>query len=158
MQHYIGTKVIKAEPCTAERAAEILGREIETKDADSDGNGYLVEYEGGYRSWSPSEPFEKAYRKTDGMTFGLAIEALKAGKKVARVGWNRKGMYIVMTPGSTIDSVNARSGAAKALADEGKKSIEILPHIDMRTADGKVFVGWTPNQIDQNSEDWMIVD
>ena len=29
------------------------------------------------------------------MNFGQAIEALKNGKKVARVGWNGKGMFFV---------------------------------------------------------------
>ena len=30
------------------------------------------------------------------MTFGGALEALKAGKKVARTGWNGKGMYLYL--------------------------------------------------------------
>ena len=34
-----------------------------------------------------------AYRRCDNMTFGIAIEALKKGKKVARAGWNGKGMF-----------------------------------------------------------------
>ena len=36
------------------------------------------------------------------MNFGQAIEALKNGKKVARVGWNGKGMFLYMTPGSVV--------------------------------------------------------
>ena len=32
------------------------------------------------------------------MNFGEALEALKAGKKVARAGWNGKGMYIYLVP------------------------------------------------------------
>ena len=35
------------------------------------------------------------------MDFGKAIEALKAGKKVAREGWNGKGMFLFLVPGST---------------------------------------------------------
>lgn len=33
------------------------------------------------------------------MNFGQAIEALKEGKKVARKGWNGKGMWLVLVPG-----------------------------------------------------------
>ena len=36
----------------------------------------------------------------ESMTFGQAIEAMKHGKKVARAGWNGKGMYLWLMPGS----------------------------------------------------------
>ena len=32
------------------------------------------------------------------MNFGQAIEALKNGKKVARIGWNGKGMFLYYVP------------------------------------------------------------
>ena len=54
--------------------------------------GYEVTYEDGFKSWSPKSVFDAAYRPTHGLTFGLAIEALKKGFKVARAGWNGKGM------------------------------------------------------------------
>lgn len=31
------------------------------------------------------------------MNFGKALEALKEGKKVARAGWNGKGIYIELS-------------------------------------------------------------
>lgn len=78
MQQYIGTKIIKAEPCQAwKQSGEwCIGAE-----------GYKVEYDDGYVSWSPKDQFEKAYRLTSGMPFGLAVEAMKKGLKVARAGW-----------------------------------------------------------------------
>jgi hypothetical protein len=45
MERYIGTKIVLAEP--------------EMKDGR---DGYAVVYEDGYRSWSPKETFEHAYR------------------------------------------------------------------------------------------------
>ena len=68
---------------------------------NGDDEGYLVEYtdggkpndarHDGYISWSPKEQFDNAYRSTEGgMTFGLALEALKKGMSVARHGWNGK--------------------------------------------------------------------
>ena len=35
------------------------------------------------------------------MNFGEALEALKLGKKVTRAGWNGKGMFLFLVPGST---------------------------------------------------------
>lgn len=34
-----------------------------------------------------------------GMTFGEAIQQIKLGNKVARQGWNGKGMWLVLVPG-----------------------------------------------------------
>lgn len=83
MKQYIGTKMIEAEP-------------------DRGGNGemgYKVRYADGYESWSPKKVFEKAYRPTNCMNFGLAIEAMKMGKRVRRRGWNGKGIFVeLQTP------------------------------------------------------------
>uniref|UniRef100_UPI0018C77766 Thoeris anti-defense Tad2 family protein n=1 Tax=Pectinatus frisingensis TaxID=865 RepID=UPI0018C77766 len=95
MKTYIGTKVIKAEPMRLMAAERVLNRKI--KDGDSD--GYLVTYADGYSSWSPRLVFEKAYRHTNGITFGLAIEAAKLGKKISRTGWNGKGLFVVYQKG-----------------------------------------------------------
>ena len=37
------------------------------------------------------------------LNFGLALEALKQGKRVARQGWNGKGMFIVMRPADELN-------------------------------------------------------
>lgn len=142
MKKYIGTKIIKAQ---------------ENEDEAGE-DGYLVEYEDGYKSWSPKKAFEDAYRRTDGMNFGLAIEAMKKGCRVCRTGWNGKDMYICLTEGSSIRPEDARTGACKALADEGFNSIDICPHIDMRAADGSIVVGWLASQTDMLSDDWEIVE
>ena len=110
MDSYIGTKVINAMPMNRLAYNQFRGWELP---ADEDGadEGYLVEYVdggkanttefAGYVSWSPKEVFERAYRPTSAMTFGDAITALKAGKKVARAGWNGKGMFLFLVQGST---------------------------------------------------------
>lgn len=63
MDNYIGVKLIKAEPMTAEKASMWLQRPIDTSNANEYGDGYLVKYSDGYISWSPKEIFEKAYMK-----------------------------------------------------------------------------------------------
>ena len=139
MKQFIGTKLIKAEPL------------------DKDGSqGYKVVYpqpDGStYESWSPKDVFEESYRVTSGMTFGLAIEALKKGYKVARSGWNGKGMWLILQTGS---EVTLREGTCYHKA--GLKHVKIDPHIDMFTAAGTMQPGWLASQADILSDDWQII-
>jgi len=92
------------------------------------------------------------------MDFGQAIAALKAGKRVARAGWNGKGMWLALQAGSVITAEQARGGAALGRAQEGETQINILPHIDMRAADGSIVVGWLASQTDMLAEDWTEVE
>lgn len=89
--------------------------------------------------------------KTIKMTFGLAVEALKQGKKVTRDGWNGKGMFIFLVPGSTF---KVNRAPLLGIYPEGTE-INYRPHIDMKTADGQV-VPWVASQSDVLAEDWMI--
>jgi len=91
----------------------------------------------------------------DNMNFGQAIEALKVGKRVARTGWNGKGMFLYLVEGSEV--TQARCNAMdEMIAKEGKAVIK--PHIDMKTADGTFAIGWKPTSIDMFEEDWVIVE
>jgi hypothetical protein len=123
---------------------------------------YLVKYPpDDYLSISPGKTFEDGYTeivsRDEGMTFGQALEQVKRGAKVARAGWNGKGMYIALQPGSVIRSDQARGGVALELSKEGKPEIVILPHIDMKSAQGDVVVGWLASQTDMLATDWAIV-
>lgn len=87
MERYIGTKIIDAQPMTRGEYNRYRGWSIPADENPAD-SGYLVKYSDGYESWSPEKQFNDAYRRCDNMTFGLAIEAMKKGLKVARKGWN----------------------------------------------------------------------
>ena len=91
------------------------------------------------------------------MDFGDAIRAMKDGKKVSRSGWNGKGMWLAIQLGSTITAAQARGGAALGRVDEGAEEMKILPHIDMRNADGDIVVGWLASQTDMLADDWGVV-
>ena len=119
--------------------------------------GYAIKYPDGYLSWCPRDVYVRDYQPTDAMSFGHAIHALKRGRKVARAGWNGKGMWVAYQSGSVITPELARGGAAKARADEGATEIAILGHIDMRSADGSIVVGWLASQTDMTADDWTIV-
>ena len=52
------------------------------------------------------------------MNFGQAIEALKAGKKVAREGWNGKGMWIALMPALYLDKDIINGRTRKHIGDD----------------------------------------
>lgn len=110
-------------------------------------------------SWSPKAQADADYRPASGMPFGLAIEAMKQGKRVARAGWNGKGMWLVLVPGTPSAQLKPGTPYANAL---GLESCEILPHIDMWTvnASGRraMLPGWLASQTDMLADDWMILD
>lgn len=87
------------------------------------------------------------------LDFGAAIIALKAGKKVARSGWNGKGMFLFLVPGSTF---KVNRPPLLGIYEEGVE-INYCPHIDMKTADDKV-VPWLASQTDVLAEDWTIIE
>ena len=132
MEQYLGVKLIKAE----------LGIEPHEKK-----EGYRVIYSDDYESWSPKDVFEKAYRRIDNLTFGLAVEALKEGARVARKGWNGEGIFIeLQTP------------------DEHSKMTSPYIYIDttgLQTNNQdapKSKVPWLASQTDMLAEDWVIID
>jgi hypothetical protein len=87
------------------------------------------------------------------MDFGKAIASLKAGCKVARAGWNGKGMFLFLVPGSTF---KVNRAPLLGIYPEGTE-IQYHAHIDMKTAQGYV-VPWLASQSDMLAEDWERVD
>lgn len=166
MKEYIGTKIINARPATRlEYETGKMNKENMKSDCSQRGlenalaEGYVVEYPDGYVSWSPKSVFEEVYRETaGGMTFGLAIEAMKTGLKVARRGWNGKGMFIYITPGSTVPRRCLRWETAKALEETVGPTVTFGGHIDMKAADGDIVVGWLASQTDMLAEDWYVIE
>jgi hypothetical protein len=151
---YIGTKVVFAEPMTRGAYNDYRGWTIPANEDPLEA-GYLVEYADGgasnhvnhvgYISWSPKDVFDRSYRAAVGLSFGMAIEALKSGLQVARVGWNGKGMFLdLFRPEGTMQ-----------VMDNGDAYPE-LPWIGMKTADNK-FVPWLASQTDMLADDWVTV-
>lgn len=86
------------------------------------------------------------------MNFGNAIEALKEGKRVARAGWNGKGMFLFLVNGSNF--VVSREPLLSIMGEGTMATYR--PHIDMKDAEGKV-VPWLASQTDMLAEDWVEV-
>lgn len=158
----IGVKLINAIPMSRAEYNDLRGWVLPF-DENGEDAGYLVEYlDGGkanhpdfvgYISWSPADVFEKAYRKTIGLTFGLAIEALKLGKKVARAGWNGAGQFVYLVPAN---SYPAQTGVAKQFFGDGAM-VPYRAYLALKTAQGDVAT-WAPSCSDALADDWLIVE
>lgn len=102
---------------------------------------------------------ETAAVPADTYSFGDAINFLKAGKKVARKGWNGKGMFLVLCPGSEVPADHMRVKPVKKFyQQEGRTSVIIAPHIDLKAADGTYVTGWLASQTDMLADDWFTVE
>lgn len=89
------------------------------------------------------------------MKIGEAVEAMKGGQRVARAGWNSKGMYLAYQPGYP-DGIPINANTAKATGQPEGTVLRFLPYVMMRTADGS-FVPWLCSQTDLLAEDWEAV-
>jgi len=77
---------------------------------------------------------------------------MQSGRRVSRLGWNGEGMFIFLVPGSRF-TVNR--APLLGIYPEGTV-IDYCPHVDMRTADGKI-VPWICSQSDLLATDWCVV-
>jgi len=161
-QSYIGTKIVLLTPMTRLEYNQYRGWQLPVDEAGGD-EGYLVEYtdggkpndsrHAGYISWSPKAQADAAYRPASGMPFGLAIEAMKQGKRVARAGWNGQGMFVYLVPAA---SYPAQTGVAKQFFGEGAL-VPYRAYMALKTAQGDVAT-WVPSGSDALADDWMILD
>lgn len=149
MKQYIGTKLIQAEPAYRidGKIYPVSGPVPRAMNREA---GYKVIYPDGYESWSPKAVFEEAYRPTDGLSFGLAIEAAKKGHKIQRAGWNGKNQYVELA--TRISYVSADRVFMNAEhADIGNKALAFV-------GTSGVQLGWLASQADMLADDWRIVE
>lgn len=161
MYQYIGTKLICAQAMSRAEYNDYRGWELPANE-NGDDLGFLVEYldggqsnhpnHSGYISWSPADVFSRAYRPSTGLTFGMALEALKLGKRVARVGWNGAGQFVYLVPAA---SYPAQTSAAK----EHFGTDAMVPYnayMAIKNVNETVST-WVPSCNDCLAEDWEIV-
>ena len=157
MQKYIRCHIVEAEPMTRGEHLKSKGLALIPGSGSESDEGYFIQYPDGYKSWCPKAQFEAAGRPIDGMTFGQAIEAMKQGKKVARRGWNGKGMYLWLLPATDVKREWCRDQRLiEAMGD--RDTLPCLGSIRMFTATKEVLTGWLASQTDMLSGDWVIVE
>ena len=162
LKEFIGTKIIYAKPMNRLDYNIFRGWELPANENGSD-EGYLVEYKDGgepntkeyqgYVSWSPKVQFENAYKQSSNLSFGDAITYLKLGYKVARTGWNGKGMYVVYF------SPVANGLEIFTVLDNEQKgtTLPLRPFLLMKDATN-CYVPWLASQTDMLAEDWCLVN
>lgn len=99
------------------------------------------------------------------MNFGQALEAMKAGKKVSRAGWNGKSMWVALSGvgdgpngGRMTDPKDFWNPHSRAFAESVGAPVEVVPTIIMKTAQDTILMGWLASQSDMVAEDWGVVE
>lgn len=87
------------------------------------------------------------------MNFGQALEAIKAGKRIQRNGWNGKGLFVYLVPAA---SYPVQTGAAKAHFGEGSM-VPYNPYMAIKNVDESVST-WVPSVNDCLAEDWVVLE
>lgn len=85
------------------------------------------------------------------VNFGVAIEAAKKGKKVAREGWNGANMFAYIVPAA---SYPAQTEAAKETFGE---LVPYRAYWALKTTQNDIAT-WAPSGSDSLAEDWYILD
>jgi len=97
------------------------------------------------------------------MDFGEALALLKAGKKVARDGWNGKGQWVVLMSGLELPPYSAQ-GVERKVNDRTAHIIgedtplSSQPYLVLWNAAAQWQPGWVPSQGDLLADDWGIVE
>jgi hypothetical protein len=87
--------------------------------------------------------------------FGDALRHLRVGRRLARTGWNGKGMFIVLQAGYP-DGIPINANTAQATGIAQGTVCRFRPYLMMFTADGE-FVPWVASQTDILADDWQVV-
>ncbi len=157
-ESYIGLKKIQAVPMTRGSYNECRGWDLPVGENPKDA-GYIVRYQDGYVSWTPLKQFAEAYQPTNKLSFSAAVYLMKQGKKLARAGWNGKGMWVIYVPGTK--KVQLKAGTPYANHLSKRKTVDILPHFDMWTVNSDnrraMLPGWLASQSDIDADDWTVV-
>lgn len=83
------------------------------------------------------------------VSYSVALQALKDGKRVAREGWNGKGMFVLLIRGEAVaQAIQERYG--------NDQPVEVNNFTMLRGVDGKLST-WVPSSTDQLAEDWVIL-
>lgn len=110
------------------------------------------------------------------LNFGMALEALKQGKLVARNGWNGKDMFIFQRPEDelTVEMLiekvkslpqsvkdhfnNVYKGDYLKASDNQPFTVKFTSYLCMKNAQGDIVNGWLASQTDMLAEDWIIIN
>lgn len=99
------------------------------------------------------EIFIKDYslvRGEDEMDFGSALVNAKAGLRIARKGWNGRGMYVFL-------ATDPEFCTEADISEFEENATQVSDFLVLRTAQGTLQPGWLASQSDILAEDWYVV-
>ena len=85
--------------------------------------------------------------------FGVALHALKSGKRVARAGWNGAGQFVYLVPAN---SYPAQTGIATSHFG-ADAMVPYRAYLALKTAQGDVAT-WAPSCSDVLANDWLVLE
>lgn len=167
MKTYIGMKVVQAKPAVtvngciwpdgmalpAEYTRPSLKENLEQKDCGpviSEGYVYIGDHK--YPVFEEKEEFEKRFFDAENVTFSIALDAMKRGGRIARKGWNGKGMYVFLA-----DDVEFRTEADISEFENAEDGVYTSEMMVLRTAQGTFQPGWLATQSDILADDWYVL-
>lgn len=92
----------------------------------------------------------------EGMNFGTALELVKQGVKIAREGWNGKGLFVVYQKAYP-EGIPCNKQTAEAWGLNEGDLFKCEPYLQINTVDGSHAM-WVPSIRDCLAEDWVIVE
>lgn len=92
----------------------------------------------------------------EGMDFGTALELVKHGVKIAREGWNGKGLFVVYQKAYP-EGIPCNKQTAEAWGMNEGDLFKCEPYLQINTVDGSHAM-WVPSIHDCLAEDWVIVE
>ncbi|WP_180036697.1 MULTISPECIES: Gp49 family protein [unclassified Acinetobacter] len=95
-----------------------------------------------------------SFKSSGSLTFGDAITALKQGQRVARSGWNGKGMFLYYVPENKYPAARNTLNTLDGLFEDNM--VPYGAYIAMKTAQNNV-VPWLASQTDVLAEDWVVI-
>lgn len=112
----------------------------------------------------------------ESLSFGAALEVAKNGGRIARQGWNGKGMFVFMRPADELHIdfvVNKVKSLPQSVKDyyrqdmfdvngnplpfDEKDVVKFTAYLCMKAADGTIVNGWLASQTDMLSNDWTVL-
>ena len=85
------------------------------------------------------------------MKFGEAVNNVKNGHKMAREGWNGKGMFVIYVPEENIDLTEQQEKMF------GASNIILNEHFLIKNVNNTLST-WVPSINDCLAEDWYVIE
>ena len=85
------------------------------------------------------------------MNFGEAVNNVKNGHKIAREGWNGKGMFVIYVPEENIDLTEQQEKMF------GASNIILNEHFLIKNVNNTLST-WVPSINDCLTEDWYVIE